>query len=265
MKMSDFRQLVGERARELYRPMPWRDDTRGYYVLVSEIMLQQTQVSRVLPKFYAFIQRFPDEAALASASLAEVLRLWQGLGYNRRAKYLHDAAKCIAAQQSFPDTVHDLQALPGVGKNTAGAIMAYSFNQPAVFIETNIRTVFIHHFFPDAYDVTDSDIAPLLTHALKGVSPREFYWGLMDYGSWLKAHGVRNVSRSHHYKKQSKLEGSMRQMRGLIIATLTEQAGVSRNELVHTFANDSRLDLALQGLCADGLVRQCSGVYRLAD
>ena len=143
MNTADFQELIWEKGRELYRDMPWRDDTRPYYVLVSELMLQQTQVDRVIPKFDAFITRFPDEAALAAASLADVLTLWSGLGYNRRAKYLHDAAKMIMAEFSgiFPTTYDELVKLPGVGPNTAGAIMTYAYNQPVVFIETNVRTV----------------------------------------------------------------------------------------------------------------------------
>ena len=144
-----FQEYIRQRGYELYREMPWRQDTRGYYVLVSELMLQQTQVSRVLPKFTQFITLFPDEQTLARASLSEVLVVWQGLGYNRRARYLHEAARMIVERFEgiFPKTEAELLRLPGVGKNTAGAILAYTYNQPAIFVETNIRTVFLHHFF----------------------------------------------------------------------------------------------------------------------
>ena len=143
MKTTDFQELVWEKARELYRDMPWRQDVRPYYVLVSEIMLQQTQVDRVIPKFEAFIECFPTIESLAQAPLSQVLQLWSGLGYNRRAKFLHEAAKKIQREFKgiFPETFEALISLPGVGANTAGAILAYSFNYPAVFIETNVRTV----------------------------------------------------------------------------------------------------------------------------
>ena len=98
MNYSSFQRLLAQRGEELYRSMPWREDTRAYYVLVSEPMLQQTQVPRVVPKFEAFIERFPDERTLAKASLADVLRMWQGLGYNRRAKFLHEAGKMIVEE-----------------------------------------------------------------------------------------------------------------------------------------------------------------------
>jgi A/G-specific adenine glycosylase len=154
---QDFQEIIWQQGRELYRDMPWRRDTRPYYVLVSEIMLQQTQVDRVIPKFEAFIAAFPTVRSLAEASLADVLTLWSGLGYNRRAKFLHEAAKKIEGEFNgvFPETPEALMSLPGVGVNTAGAIGAYSFNQPAIFIETNVRTVYFHHFFEDQVAVTD--------------------------------------------------------------------------------------------------------------
>lgn len=151
MKYEDFQEIVWQKGRELYRPMPWREDTRPYYVLVSELMLQQTQVDRVLPKFEAFIEAFPDIESLAAASLGEVLTLWSGLGYNRRAKFLHEAAQSVIREYNgeIPASYDDLVSLPGVGPNTAGAVLAYSFNQPVVYIETNIRTVYFEHFLKE--------------------------------------------------------------------------------------------------------------------
>lgn len=265
MTTDDFQRFLTEKAAELYRPMPWRDDTRGYYVLVSEVMLQQTQVARVLPKFAAFIARFPDEQALARAPLAEVLELWQGLGYNRRARFLHEAAKQIAGRGRFPDSRAELLALPGVGANTAGAILAYSFNQPVVFLETNIRTVYLHHFFADSVAVDDRDITPLLEATLDRAQPREFYWGLMDYGAWLKSHGVRNVSSSKHYKKQSRLAGSVRQMRGQIIAALVDRGELSDAALRRHVHADERFAPAIEGLVRDQLVRRTEQGYTLSE
>ena len=255
MEHEEFQRLIRQMGDELYRPMPWRDDTRPYYVLVSELMLQQTQVARVVPKFEAFVAQFPDEAALASASLADVLKSWQGLGYNRRAKYLHEAAKRIVDKfgGTFPLEYDDILSLPGVGKNTAGAISAYAFNRPAIFIETNVRTVFIHHFFAGASDVDDKAIGLLLEATLDRRDPRAFYWGLMDYSSWLKSTGVRNNASSKHYKKQAPLEGSLRQMRGRILKQLTV-ADMPEADLRITVQADERFQPALQGLLAEGLV-----------
>ncbi len=248
-------EIIHRKGHELYREMPWRQDTRPYYVLVSELMLQQTQVDRVLPKFQAFIRAFPNEQVLAKASLADVLVLWQGLGYNRRAKYLHDAAKKIVALGGFPDTVDGLLELPGVGKNTAGAILAYSYNYPTLFIETNVRTVYFHHFFSDGNVVDDKQVLELLEQTLDKEHPREFYWALMDYGSWLKRQGIGRIQQSKHYKKQSPLKGSIREVRGEIIRLLT-LADSNEAELKSRLPADGRFEQALSGLIRDGLVSE---------
>lgn len=252
MDNKDFQALVYQKGDELWRDMPWREDTRAYYVLVSEVMLQQTQVGRVIPKFELFIERFPDEKTLAAASLGDVLKLWQGLGYNRRAKFLHEAAKKIMHDfgGTFPENEQDILSLPGVGKNTAGAILAYAFNQPAIFVETNVRTVYIHHFFADDFEVTDKQIIEKLEQTLDRENPRRFYQNLMDYGSWLKANGVRNNARSKHYKKQSPLKGSLREMRGEILRRITRGDENWHEDIEH----DPRFDEALAGLRRDGLI-----------
>ena len=264
MGTEEFVNLLHQKSEELYRDMPWREDTRPYYILVSELMLQQTQVARVIPKFEAFIERFPDVSSLAKATLADVLRLWQGLGYNRRAKFLHEAAKMITNDFNgdFPATYAEIMTLPGVGKNTAGAIMAYAFNQPAVFIETNIRTVYIHHFFNNHVDVDDKEIIALVTKTLDHDNPRAFYWALMDYGAWLKASGVRNISTSKHYKKQSALKGSVREVRGQIIRELAIN-DIRLEDLQHQIKADARFESALVGLLTDGLVTQTDDLLHL--
>lgn len=264
MQNDEFKDLLWQRTRELFRDMPWRSDTRPYYVLVSELMLQQTQVARVIPKFEAFVETFPDESALADASLAEVLQQWQGLGYNRRAKFLHESAKKIMTEYGgiFPENENDILSLPGVGNNTLGAIMAYAFNQPSLFIETNIRTVYIHHFFNHQEGIDDKQIMEKLSQTLDREHPREFYWALMDYGSWLKSKGVNNLSRSRHYKKQSPLDGSIRQVRGQIVRELGSDE-MDSETLRRAVGADERFEKALQGLITDGLVSYTDGVYHL--
>lgn len=266
MNKTEFVEVVWQKALELYRHMPWRDDTRPYYVLVSELMLQQTQVDRVIPKFNAFIATFPNEVALADASLADVLILWQGLGYNRRAKYLHDAAKMIVSDfnGAFPSSKSELLRLPGVGPNTAGAILNYAFNQPTVFVETNVRTVYFHHFFPDGDKVTDAQLTPLIEQTISHEHPREFYWALMDYGSWLKRQGVGRITQSRHYVKQSPLKGSVREVRGQIISRLSK-ADLTMDELAQSYQGDERLTPALHGLLRDGLVSQVGGRLHLTQ
>ncbi len=252
MEIEEFRRLLRQQGEESYRDMPWRQDTRPYYVLVSELMLQQTQVDRVIPKFEAFIRRFPSEKELAAASLADVLKQWQGLGYNRRAKFLQEAAKKIVEIGQFPNDEAGLLTLPGVGKNTAGAIRAYAYDQPAIFIETNVRAVYIHHFFADSDVIDDKDIAKLLDETLDREHPREFYWALMDYGTQLKKQGIK-PSRSRHYVKQSPLKGSVREVRGQIIAILSE-GDTTMALLAVRYDGDERFEQALNGLITDGLV-----------
>lgn len=266
MKVSEreFQQLVWDKGRQLYRDMPWRQDTRPYYVLVSELMLQQTQVSRVIPKFDTFIRAFPDEQTLATAPLADVLSLWSGLGYNRRAKFLHDATKKIVRDFGgvFPNNKTDLLTLPGVGAGTAGAIMTYAYNLPEVFIETNVRTVYFHHFFADDMIVADSELLPIVQATIDQEHPREFYWALMDYGSWLKQNGGSRINQSKHYKKQSPLSGSVREVRGQIIRYLTA-GGAPELVLRRDLAADDRFDPALRSLIADGLVTETGGILHL--
>lgn len=264
MNKREFQDIVRAKGHELYRDMPWRRDTRPYYVLVSELMLQQTQVDRVVPKFEAFVQRFPDVATLATVPLADVLTLWNGLGYNRRAKYLHEAAKMIVADfaGNFPANEDDLQRLPGVGPNTAGAILTYAFNQPAIFVETNVRTVFFQHFFPDGDKVADNEIRQLMAEIIDHDNPREFYWALMDYGTSLKKQGVGRLQQSQHYKKQSALKGSVREIRGQIIRVLT--SGDKTLELLKEEVTvDDRFSVALDGLLGDNLIMKTGQTFHL--
>lgn len=264
MKVSEFQELIWQKGQQLYRDMPWREDTQPYYVLVSELMLQQTQVDRVRPKFEAFIVRFPNEQQLASASLADVLKLWNGLGYNRRAKFLHEAAKMIISTYGgvFPSTMAELLTLPGVGPGTAGAISVYAFNQPVVFIETNVRTVYFHHFFAEGDKVGDAQLVPLLEQTIDREHPREFYWALMDYGSLLKRSGAGRITQSRHYAKQSALKGSVREVRGQIIRALGMD-NKTWDELQHEVAGDERFEPALKGLIRDGLVSQTGNIFHL--
>ncbi|HXK31155.1 MAG TPA: A/G-specific adenine glycosylase [Candidatus Paceibacterota bacterium] len=196
-------------------------------------MLQQTGVERVVQKYRAFLKRFPTIRALARVPLKEVLKEWQGLGYNRRAKLLRDAAKLLVEQYGgkFPKNEQFLEGLPGIGPYTARAVMAFAFNKPVVFIETNIRTVFLHHFFKNRTTVSDSEILPYMVKMLDKKNPRKWYSALMDYGASLKKFGVRLNAKSAHYTKQSKFEGSIRQLRGRILKMALEKGKVNIKKL----------------------------------
>lgn len=228
-------------------------------------MLQQTQVPRVIPKYEQFITKFPTVTTLAEASLAEVLTLWSGLGYNRRAKYIHAAAKEIAVVHNgqVPDSVAELVRLPGIGSNTAAAILAYSFNMPVVFIETNIRTVYIHHFFSEEERVSDQAILQLVQQTVDAQNPREWYWALMDYGTVLKTTSPGIHQKSTHFKKQSAFHGSKRKVRGEVIRFLA--TGAKTKEQVREQVQDSRLEEVLQDLTREELVVYQTDTYQLAS
>lgn len=244
--------------------MPWRQRTDAYAVLVSELMLQQTQVARVIPKFTAFMAVFPTIGDLAAAPLADVLRVWSGLGYNRRALFLHQTAQqTTAAGGELPRTLHDLVQLPGVGVNTAGAILNYAYNEPTVFVETNIRTVYLHHFFADTLEpVSDRQLRALVAHTLVAETPREWFWALMDYGSHLKATAGGRLQQSRHHKKQTSFKGSLREMRGRIIRVLAS-GQLTTDALALQVAADARFAPALESLRRDGLIVHASGYWSL--
>lgn len=255
-----FRRLVwGHYRRHGRHQLPWRITTNPYAILVSEIMLQQTQVSRVLPKYEAFLLHFPTIEALAAAPLSEVLRLWQGLGYNRRARFLQQAAKVAVVRLAgnLPPDYATLRALPGVGDYTAKAVLAFAYNQPVVLIETNVRTVFLHHYFPDNEGVSDAQLLPHMARTLPRTRAREWYAALMDYGSYLKTRYPNPSRRSREHTVQSRFAGSDRQLRGRIIALCVgHPAGVTLRRCYKEIASatEERLGTQLERLCLEGLL-----------
>jgi A/G-specific adenine glycosylase len=261
-----FRRLVWDYYSVHARVLPWRvpeqgGEFSGYKILVSEVMLQQTQVRRVIPKYQAFLEQFPEVEALAKAPLSEVLIAWSGLGYNRRAKYLHDAVKMLANVPE-PWSIDVLKSLKGIGPNTAAAVCVYTYNQPQIFIETNIRSVYIHYFFADQVAVTDKAILSEVTTSLDDDNPREWYWALMDYGNHLKSITGNTERRAKAYAKQSTFIGSRRQLRGLVIRELGSGAQTLRR--LQTTAIDDRLEGVLNDLVQEGLVAKQGNNYSLA-
>jgi len=233
------------------RTLPWRKTRDPYRILVSEIMLQQTQVERVIPFYKKFLKRFPTPRSLQRARLADVLKEWQGLGYNRRAKFLHEAAKVIA-KNGFPKELAEIEQLPGVGHYTARAVVAFAWNEPVVMLETNIRTVFLHHFFKNRKKVSDADILRYIVVTLDSKNPKRWYSALMDYGAYLKQSGVRLNAKSTHYAKQSKFEGSFRQLRGQILKEALKNGKVD----IKKFAKELRKPEKILRVMAHSLVKE---------
>lgn len=248
--------------------LPWRLTADPYAVLVSEVMLQQTQVSRVVPKFAEFLHAFPTVEALAAAPLEEVLRVWRGLGYNRRALSLRRAAETIVAEHGgvVPRTLEELTALPGIGRATAAQVLAFAFNVGVPFIETNVRSVYLHEFFPGAEDVPDAAILPLVEATMDREHPREWYWALLDYGTHLKASNPNPSRRSRHHIRQGAFEGSNRQLRGRLLAALLAagREGASEAALGERVDFDAeRVDAALRALQSEGFVSLADGRWRI--
>jgi A/G-specific adenine glycosylase len=232
--IQSFRQKIYRYYHRHGRTLPWRKTRNPYHILISEIMLQQTQVERVRQKYPQFIAAFPDFKTLAKAPLRKLLQVWQGMGYNRRALFLKKIAEMVVEKFNgiLPRTTEELMTLPGIGKNTAASVLAFAFNKPVAFIETNIRSVFIHCFFLDQDDVNDREILPLVEETLDSKNPREWYNALMDYGVMLKKTHPNPSRRSAHHQRQGKFAGSNRQVRGMIIKAITGNPLITQSALM---------------------------------
>ena len=233
------------------------------------MMLQQTQTLRVLPKYEAWLNQFPTAESLASASLSEVLAAWSGLGYNRRARFLQQSCQTVCTEYNgiFPKTAEELERLPGIGPYTARAVAAFAFNSPEVFVETNIRSVFIFFFFKHAVEkVSDKEILPLVEETLYKENPRIWYYALMDYGAELKKK-VKNPSRkSAGYAKQSKFEGSLRQARGAVLRQLTKNKASTIESIAEAEHIDVyRIKKAADQLCKELLICEHNALYEIKN
>lgn len=265
--LVEFRERILSFYCEHGRRFIWRKSSDPYHILLSEMMLQQTQTARALPKYELFLSLWPTFKDLASATVLEVLTHWKGLGYNRRALYLLECAK--RSEQwgwTLPDTEEELRTLPGVGKATAAALLAFSFNKPSLYLETNIRAVIIHCFFADGEGVKDREVEEVLSLLLSGIDDyKRWYYALMDYGVFLKAMLPNPNRRSAHYSRQGSFENSNRQIRGLLIHYLTE--GGPKDGLTITAAferfEEERVSSCLQALAGEGFVQEDGGVYSI--
>ena len=237
-ELRAFVESVAKKGRELYRDLPWRRTYDPYAIWISEVMLQQTQVSRVDGRWQRWLEHFPTVDALAAAAPSDVLEEWQGLGYNRRALAVHRAAQAISeAGGVFPQDQKELVKLPGIGPATAAGIRAFAFNLHGVYLETNVRTVFLHELYPQAEGVPDSELIPLVeltcpasvstaagtdiaNAATTELTPRSWYYALLDYGAYLKKTIPNPSRRSKSHVKQSRFEGSHRQKRAELLRVL---------------------------------------------
>lgn len=269
-----FQKVILDYYRDHGRKLPWRKTKDPYKIFVSEVMLQQTRVSRVLTKYPEFIKTFPSFRALANANLRDVLRVWQGMGYNRRAFYLKQSAKIIVDNYAgkLPNDPKLLEQLPGIGKATAASIAVFAFNAPIVFIETNIRRVFIYHFFASRRleSVRDIEIFPLIARTLDYQNSRKWYWALMDYGSMLgtalpKLKIGNPNHKSAHYTKSPRFEGSARQLRGQILKLLIAKP-LALSKVFAQTTQTTKMDVrkCLATLMRDKLIKKQNGKYTIS-
>lgn len=215
--------------RDWGRRFVFRDRHDPYSVFLSEVMLQQTQASRVVEKYRYFLSEWPSFKALAHAPLEEILIAWKGLGYNRRALNLKKAAGMTEAWKwTIPNDYTMMRSLPGVGKATAAALLAFCYQEKSIYLETNIRRVLLHLYFPDRTDVHDRKLEAILGELIVLVDdPRTWYYALMDYGVLLKVLVPNPNTRSAHYAKQSRFEGSKRQVRAALLHCVAESGPLS--------------------------------------
>lgn len=282
--IKDFQEKIWDFYKLNKRDFPWRQTSDPYKIFISEVMLQQTQATRVVPKYLLLLKEFPTFESLAASTNEDVLRLWSGLGYNRRALYLKRAAEIIIHKNSistglkpfhFGSRIESkhwektiwlrpefLQTLPGIGPNTAGSIYVFSYNLPHVFIETNIRRVFIHEFFADREDITDKEILKLVKDSLDQKNPRNWYYALMDYGAFLGKLPTNPNLKSKHYTKQSKFEGSLRQTRGKILKILLHEKNITK-EILENKVNSIHLEKALSQLEKEKFISNKNSIIKL--
>ncbi len=283
----EFKKIVLEFYKKYRRDLPWRQPTLKlrhgkkdfdpYRILVSEIMLQQTQVLRVIPKYKSFLKNFPTVRALARAPLSAVLKEWQGLGYNRRAKMLHEAAKAIVKEHkgAVPHSHAELVALPGIGVYTARAVRVFAWNEPDALIETNVRASVLHHFFPEEAEhrgmnadkrrkIHDREVLAIVERVLDKENPREWYAALMDYGSHLKATRPNPSRASAHHAKQKPFKGSDREIRGAILRALSGHSHTKQQLFKMPFAK-KRLEVQLKALLKEKLITLHVSRYTLHD
>ncbi len=266
-EIKTFQETIYSLYRENQREFPWRETTLPYHIVVSEIMLQQTQVDRVIPKYRHFIESFPDFTTLAQASLEKVLSVWQGLGYNRRALALREIAVRVVSEFGgmLPSDPDVLQSLSGIGSYTARAIATFAFNKPSIFIETNIRSVFIHFFFENRTGIKDSDVLPLIEQTLDNINPRNWYYALMDYGAMLKQTHPNPGRRSAHYTRQSPFEGSNRQLRGNILKLLVRKPALTGAEIARVLdKSEEKISAVLSQLEKEGFIKQRKNRFSIA-
>ncbi len=269
--IRDFQEIILNFYQEHERDFPWRQTRDPYRIFVSEMMLQQTSTASVMNKYQLFIKKWPTFQALAEASQQEVVAMWQGLGYNRRAIWTKTIAEQVVDDfgGNLPQDEKELRKFKGIGEATSGEICAFAFNKPVVIVnEVNIKRVYIYFFFRNAEAglVKNKDLKPIIEKTNYVKEPRVWYYALMDYGVMLKTKFPKIHKKSSSYKKQSKFEGSNRQLRGKILrymikhkkATVEEVALSVRSKIAPVKKN-------LVKMTQEGFLKKSGSHYKIAQ
>ena len=255
--ISTFQHIIYDYYTDHERAFPWRESCDPYHILLSEMMLQQTQTHRVLPFYEKFLSTWPTFKEMSEASLTDILSLWKGLGYNRRALALKKIA--LAAVEKYAGTLPDdqklLMELPMIGPATSAAVLAFAYRRPALYLETNIRRVLLYFFFDGVEGVKDRQLYELLERVLDPEDPKNWYYAFMDYGVFLKRKVPNPNRRSAHYTKQGKFENSNRQIRGELLTIFTQQGALSIDTIVNSLSFPcERIQCCIDALEREGFI-----------
>jgi A/G-specific adenine glycosylase len=264
--VKEFQNRVMTWWEENARTLPWREDPSPYNVLVSEVMLQQTQVSRVIPKYLEFLEAFPNVRSLAEAETKGLLQVWSGLGYNRRAVWLREAAREIVKRGEFPRTAEELCALKGIGPYTSRSIRIFAFNEDLAAIDTNIRRVLIASGFANE-KMSENQLQAIANRLLLEGRSSDWHNALMDYGSLVLTSSTTGIAPT---TSQPRFAGSNRQVRGAIIRHLTCADSLSLEDLLDALSQEgidiSSPEITLEQLIEEGFIeRTTNDEFRIAE
>lgn len=256
-----FQQRVLSYYAQKGRELPWRETTDPYSILVSEVMLQQTQVDRVVPRYRNWLEKWPSVESLAGASRTEVLKEWMGLGYNSRAVRLHETAKVIVDQfnGNVLEALENHRQLPGIGPYTARAVEIFSANKDSAAVDTNIRRILIHEF--SLKNPSDHELQSLAEVCLPRGRSRDWHNALMDYGSLVVTSRRTGIAPK---TKQSRFEGSDRQVRAKVLRLLLDKQASFEELHKKTDAGD-RLRKILEQMVKEDLLVVKDKHYRVRD
>jgi A/G-specific adenine glycosylase len=264
--IEEFQNKIMSWWEKNARTLPWREDPSPYKVLVSEFMLQQTQVSRVIPKYLKFLEAFPNIESLAEAEAKHLLQIWSGLGYNRRAIWLREAAREIVKKGEFPRTAEELCALKGIGPYTSRSILIFAFNEDLAAIDTNIRRVLIASGFATE-EMSERHLQEVANRLLLKGRSSDWHNSLMDYGSEVLTSSTTGIAPT---SSQSKFTGSNRQVRGAIIRQLTCADSLSLKDLLEALSKEG-IDVGnpennLEQLIEEGFIERIAhDKFRIAE